>query len=306
MTGWRELLELQNPDGGWGYRAGASWTEPTCYALLALAAVDRAGAEPARRAARWLAGRQRPDGGWAPRDGVSESTWVTALTLLLPRSASGLPRSASGDDSLLARASAARAAEWLLAQTGRESGWVYRLRMRLLGVHLNDPGFDGWPWYPGTAAWVAPTALSILALRKMELQTEPRPPGSGSGPAPVRERIEQGRRFLLARRCRDGGWNHGSTRALGYDSGSYPETTGMALLALHDSNAPEAAAAEGVAQRHLAACKSPEAASWLRLALFARGHKPPDFTLPDHNGTLELALATLAGAAAEGRNLFLQ
>src|SRR5271156_4197914 len=111
-----ELLETQNPDGGWSYhRGGSSWTEPTCYALLALAADGRSVSEAAQRGVRWLAERQRSDGGWAPRPGVEESTWVTALVFFLPR---GMARGVDHD----------RAAAWLLAQTGRESSFVERLR----------------------------------------------------------------------------------------------------------------------------------------------------------------------------------
>ena len=110
---------------------------------------------------------------------------------------------------------------------------------------------------------------------------------------------------MLARRCRDGGWNHGSTRALGYDSGSYPETTGLALLALHDAQGPEVEFGVAAAERHLAMCRSAEAASWLTLGLLARGRSVSAPALETHGGVIETALQALASAAAQGRNLFL-
>jgi hypothetical protein len=200
---------------------------------------------------------------------------------------------------LLARSVLDRAAAWLLSQTGQETSFVFRLRMRLLNVHLDDVEFDGWPWFPGAAAWVTPTALSILAMKKYS--------SAGSSPHNdrIHNRIDEGRRFLLSRRCRDGGWNHGSSKALGYDSGSYPETTGAALLALHDSSASELASAEALAERQLPACRSMEAASWLTLGLASRGRKVDRVPRPPRNTTMELALSTLAQAAAEGRNVFL-
>src|SRR5438876_8270214 len=86
----QKLLDLQNGDGGWSYRrGGGSWTEPTCYALLALAADGLAASEAARRGARWLSAMRRADGGWPPRETVPESTWVTALVLLLPEGMTG-------------------------------------------------------------------------------------------------------------------------------------------------------------------------------------------------------------------------
>jgi len=284
-----ELLDRQNPDGGWGYgRVGSSWTEPTCYALLALTSGEVYSSEGSRSAAaarkglQWLTAGQRSDGGWAPRPGVDESTWVTALALLLP------PELSAGDRQ--------RAAQWLLSQSGRESGFIYRLRLRLLGVRL-DPTqqYDGWPWYPGTAAWVAPTALTFLALQKLNRFT---------GDSQIEKRLAEGKAFLLARRCRDGGWNHGSTQALGYDSDSYPETTGAALLALHDSKAPEMGQAIEVAERHLRESHSLEATSWLTLGLLAHGRTPSEVAVMPHQGTVAISLAAIAGAARQGRNLF--
>ena len=283
-----DLRSRQNTDGGWGYRTvGGSWTEPTCYSMLALLAAGTPTSDEAvRRAAGWLASRQNVDGGWSPRAGVSESTWVTALILLLPpelHPPDGVPA-----------LDTARAQSWVHSQTGRESGFWFQLRLRLLGTPL-DPAqaFDGWPWYPGAAAWVAPTALSILALEK--LRTAP----------DIEQRLREGRAYLLARRCRDGGWNHGSTHALGYDSDSYPETTGMALLALHRANADPAQLKGGieVARRHLRDCDSLEAASWLTLALAAHGEPPPPPPQPSRGGTNEIALALIATEALKGRNV---
>ncbi len=292
MSYSEELLGLQNSDGGWGYRRGSSWTEPTCYSLLALLSSGESPelhSEPALagafgRAAAWLSRRQGPDGGLAPRESVGESTWLTALALLLPPSATGtLDRT--------------RAARWVLDQTGRESGWVNRLRLWMLGVNSEQSiTFEGWPWYPGTAAWIAPTAVSVLALERVAKEK--------SDPD-IEKRIAQGRAFLLARRCRDGGWNHGSTKALGYDSDSYPESTGLALLALHASNGPEVEQGIRRAEQHLSNCRSQEAANWLRLGLLAHGRKPQAPELAGHGRTLEIAMAALADAAQNGRNWFL-
>ncbi len=280
----QELQNCQNRDGGWSYSQGASWTEPTCYALLAFAAHNLADSDAARRGARWLAGCQRPDGGLAPRESVSDSTWLTALALLLPRD-------------LPANVNRSRATSWVLSQTGRESGWVYRLRLRLMGVASDaSSSFDGWPWYPDAAAWTVPTALSILALEKLEREN--------ADPA-LERRVESGRGFLLARRCHDGGWNHGSTKALGYDSDSYPETTGVALLALHGSQAPEIPSALARAEEHLAACRSHEAASWLTLGLMVHGRTPAVPSLTMRGSVMEMALAAIREAALQGRNLFL-
>jgi hypothetical protein len=189
------ILATQNSGGGWGYRGGSSWTEPTVYALLALATLG-ANAEAAKLGMKWLSSLQRPDGGWPPSPSVDQSTWVTALVLLLLADRDRSP-------------AVEKAAGWLLKQSGRESAFLRRLRLRLLGVKDDtDTSLKGWPWYPDTAAWVTPTALTILALEKVHR----RKPSET-----LADRIETGRQFLLSRMCADGGWNHGSSRALGYE-----------------------------------------------------------------------------------------
>lgn len=271
------LWSRQNPDGGWGYRSGASSaTEPTLYAVLALAGASSN--RPAlERGIEWLKSRQRPDGGWAPRDGVDQSTWVTALPLLLPAG-------------MAANFDVPRAVEWLVGQTGRESGWVYRLRMFLMG---GDSGASdaspGWPWYPETSAWVSPTALTLLALNKVQRRQPTKI---------VEDRCSSARAYLLARRCADGGWNHGSTRALGYDGPSYPETTGLALLALRGVKGLEPSLDR--AERHAAEAKALEAASWLRLGLAAHGRPVPEPQAAlEPRTTVDLALGLIAAAPVD-------
>jgi hypothetical protein len=280
-----DLLARQNPDGGWSYDHGSSWTEPTCYALLGLWAAGVKDSQALERGAAWLEAKQNPDGGFAPRDGTAESTWVTTLVMLAP-------------EPVRQRVNCKLAVEWLLHSTGQESTLLRRLRLRLLGVQLDpETALTGWPWYPSAAAWVTPTALSVLALERI-------------GTNQVLDRVDQGRKFLLARRCRDFGWNHGSTHALGYDSSSYPETTGAALLALHGAST-DLSRSLAVAQWHLSRCRCWEAASWLVLGLTAHGLPASGWapasplTTRRHASTVEIALDLLARAAVSGRNVLL-
>jgi hypothetical protein len=278
------LLAAQNPDGGWGYRGGSSWTEPTAYALLALGGQPEA-AQAGGRASQFLAGNQRADGGFSPRPSVEESTWVTALAIL-----SGAATGEAGQ----------RAIEWLLGQSGEEASFLYRLRKWMNGQRPTamEEGLPGWSWYPGTAAWVVPTALTMLALEKIEHRN----PDQRIG-----RRIDEGRRFLLAHVCEDGGWNHGSIRALGFQAVSYPETTGIALLALHGADPARLTRSVAKAEEHFRNCRSLEGLSWLQLGLMAQGRPAPAVPADIRARTLlDTALAVLAGRAREGRNVFLE
>jgi hypothetical protein len=262
---------------------GASWTEPTVYATLALLASGEQAR--ARRGLDWLRGRQLTDGGWPPQQGFDESTWVTALVALLPPSELGATAHQ-------------RAIGWLLRTEGRETTSSYRLREWLLGnSRTPEQEFPGWPWTQGAAAWVGPTSLAILALEK---ECRRRPANA------ISERIEHGRKFLLRRMCVDGGWNHGSVRALGYESAPYPETTGMALAALRGVRAPAVTQSVAVAQRFLTECRSAEACNWLRLGLLAHGQLQAGYCPPPGiacRTMTETSLDVLASEAAKGRDL---
>jgi len=144
------LLRLQNADGGWPYRRGGSWTEPTIYSVLALAGGRDSAA--AARGLDWIRAAQSADGGWPARPGVGESCWVTSLAALLPPANLGVDRHH-------------RAIAWLSATTGAETTVLYRVRQWLMGNPVpSDTAASGWPWVTGSAAWVSPTSLAILAL----------------------------------------------------------------------------------------------------------------------------------------------
>jgi Prenyltransferase and squalene oxidase repeat len=277
------LADKQNPDGGWPYVRGVSWTEPTVYSILAMSA---AGArESATRGIQWLRRVARADGGFSPQAGVAESTWVTALVALLPPEELGAPAHEG-------------AIQWLLRTTGNESTKIYRLRQWLLGApRPADQKFAGWPWTQGAAAWVGPTSLAILALDK-ESRRKPS--------AEIWRRMAEGRQFLISRCCHEGGWNHGAAEALGYAAGPYPETTGMALAALRGVNSPQVGRGIAAAQRFLADSRSADAINWLGLGLTAHGAMLSEYIRPASVACRtipETSLAMLLGEGEKGREV---
>ena len=276
------LLRAQNRDGGWGLQpAGMSWTESTAFALLALYSARQSSTPAAAKGLEWLRSVRREDGGWSPCVVVRESTWVTALAVLVLHRYGALNRSDP-------------AFSWILASTGAESTMASRVRRWLLSGQSDEGRARGWPWVPGAAAWVAPTALTIVAVR----QTSALVPHLGFA-----ERLTSAREFLLSRRCADGGWNHGSSQALGYHGDSYAETSGMALLALPDDPSQ-------LTQSHQRAiallqnCRSIEGWSWLQMGLRAQKLNPsvavePAVRLRDPR---EVAIYLLALQALQGND----
>jgi hypothetical protein len=201
---------------------------------------------------------------------------------------------------ILGEAPYRRSVGWLLAQTGEETSFMTRLRTFLSGNRTPpEQRFPGWPWFPGASAWVTPTALSMLALSKAS-RLDPS--------ASIDRRLQMGASFLLRHACSDGGWNYGAPRALGFEARSYPETTGVALLALQGVDASGIRKACALARTQLAACHSSEAESWLRLGLLAHRQLPPDAPPPTRcqRSVQHAALALLASAAGRGPNIFLE
>lgn len=250
------LLKKQNPDGGWPYLQGGSWTEPSVYATLALLAAGESRA--AQRGIAWLTATERPGGGWASRPGAGESSWVTALAALAPEERIG-------------RDAHRRAIAWLMDTRGEDTTFMYTLRLRLLG---RSPSTDyvhpGWPWTKGAAAWVGPTSAAVLALdRESKLRPSPE----------ISARVLTGRQFLLAHTCAAGGWNHGAITAWGENMAPYPETTGMALLALRGMRAPDIDRSLIAGEKFLDT-RSADAQNWLRLGLSAHNRLPSNYQPP--------------------------
>ena len=281
----RNLLARQNPDGGWPYRSGGSWTEPTAYAVMACLCASEKHA--AKRGLTWMARLRQDDGGWPVRPQIPGSGWTTALVALLPEQAVGT-------------AAHKGAIRWLLKTQGEETSFFYRLRLRMLGEAIPpDQQFPGWPWLPGASAWVGPTATAMLALTK-EAKLNPAPE--------IANRLAEGREFLLNRACKEGGWNHGGANALGYPAEPYPETTGMGLMAMRGVGSPKIDQALALAERFLQTVRTGDAQNWLRFGLRAHGRLRRDYEPPPnvvYRTVPELALNLLADADSRERETYL-
>jgi hypothetical protein len=289
------LLHTQNADGGWGYAVGhASNVEATAAAALALAGdvatgvpsppallapallapaplapqlwgergADRGAEQAADRAADWLVAAQRRDGGWGLVADDPVSGWQTAWAVL------ALAR-LGADEAVLRRGLA-----WLLAvQLVRiEKAEDVRWMKDILGI---DPTLRGWPWLPGQAGWVEPTALALLALAPWAARED------------VRPRLDEGVRFLLDRRCGGGGWNVGNPMMFSRPLPARAIPTAWALLALARV-APDAVREEDVAtlRREMDGDRSTSALAWGLLALRSLGQ--------DDRGAADLLMARQA------------
>lgn len=278
------LRSTQNADGGWGYRPGKqSWLEPTVYAGLALHM------EPAAdRAWDLLRSWQGGDGAWRPAETVQGPGWGTALALILAKA-----RGETGPEYRRGVAALARA-------EGAESGWLQRLAARVGIFNLSrDPFITGWPWTPGTASWVEPTALALIALK----QAAP-----VAGDAAVAERIRLGEEQLLSVRTGDGGWNYGSPESAGVKLAAFPETTALALAGLQGREGLGEVLDQAVRWRSAATSRLEWA--WLTIALKLQGvdvgsdadGSPSPAPSEDTLLTRDLAMVALEALAAPGGN----
>jgi uncharacterized protein (DUF362 family) len=271
------LAESAHPAGGWGYAPGQPLhIEPTCFALLALAA-EPTHAEVCQRAWTALAGLAQADGSYRVARGRPQALWPTAR-VLFTRAALGQPPN-----------------HW---QT--QVDFLRRVRGRPVA---RDPELDsaldidtrllGWAWSEANFSWVEPTAWAILALRKAQ---------HGNDVA-----VREGLRLLLDRAFDDGGINYGNRIVLGKATDPIPTNSALFLLATQGApdhprltatrtylreRAPHADDLEHLAWAVLAFDTQPEAAA---TAAEFRTRLRAAYSACTHTiGTVRLALSALA------------
>jgi len=215
VTAWIDsardaLFKQETGEGRWGYRpCGKAFVEPTALAGLALLASTPGDvSDPvAREAADWLAEIQRPDGSLGPSAQIPTPCWGTPYAILL--------WAALGEYGAQRR----KAVHWLLGLAGET--WSLD-RTSVVG---HDASIPGWPWVDGTHSWLEPTALAVLALRRERLESHPR--------------VRDGLRIICDRAIPAGGWNYGNSEVFGKSLRPQPAPTGIALLALAATDAPD-------------------------------------------------------------------
>lgn len=205
----RFLTTSQESDGGWGYAPGKqSYTEPTCYGLLAL---HGTGVEAPRRALSWLTAHTNQIGAMTVSTQPNNTTdlnifdnWGTFLTAFT------LQRVASNTELR------ERSLKYLLNSRGNALDKKVGQDLKL------NPELQAWSWARGTASWVEPTAYALLSLKANGLSNH--------------ERVKTGEAFLFDRACYDGGWNYGNKEVLKVMLEPMPTNTCFALLALQDAD----------------------------------------------------------------------
>lgn len=208
------LAGSRNPDGGWGYYpAKRSRVEPTCWALLALIAEGRPEDRPLVEAGLALLSRWQAPVGLLAEHGLPPNIAFNGLASLCLTAAA----SKGWGDERVARV----AVRLLEAVVGVESTRV----SNLFSPARQDSRLLGWPWTSDAFAWVEPTSLCLLALKRAK--------DEGVGPR-GKSRVREAELLLFDRQCVEGGWNYGNSEVFGQELRPYVPPTALALLALGD------------------------------------------------------------------------
>ena len=168
---------------------------------------------------------------------------------------------------------------------------IERLIDRLLSMQNGD---GGWAYTSGKS-WTEPTAFAILALLSARSSSD---------------QVQRASLWLKRTQLADGGWPPTADVAQSgaYTSGeivaSYPETTGLSLLALKALSKNTLRASLDRAQSFSHNPDSLEGWAWLHMALVAHGLEPPPLNKIElqPRTSRDLALCLLALTAGDNDN----
>ena len=246
------------------------------------AALSLHGEPAAERAWSLLTSWQLGDGSWRPSRDVRVAHWDTALcvTMATMRGEFGEPFR--------------KGVDWLVHSAGNESSLLNRTAAR---VGLFDPerdlSLEGWPWSPNSSSWLEPTVHTLVALKKASARL----PNSG-----LRERIRLGEGHLMDVRCRDAGWNYGTSTVRRIELPSYPETTALALVGLQGH--ADLAHSLDLAVRMARETPSPMARAWLSVALHLNEAEVPVFPAAEPSSDILITAIEALGSAEGNHKVF--
>ncbi len=244
---FQELHSRELPRGGWSFSSSPQMSlEATCLASFS-ALAERPSSAP--HVVEPLLHAQLSDGSWPSFIGDQESSWTTALAICVLNSAND--SSGAGE----------RAQSWLLKTKGQEANWFWRWKFKLADRAVRfDPDCYGWPWLPGSASWVVPTAFSVIAIKQFT---------SCRRSEPSERRIRLGVDMLLDRVCVSGGLNSGNSVVYGVPLRAHVEATAIALLALQDEErTPLVQVSLDWLKQASSSIESVESLGWCVLSLF--------------------------------------
>lgn len=213
------LLKWQTENGLWPYLAGKEGAlEPACWAALAC----RSNKESLRLFLKKVLEIQNSDGGWSNDQAQLGSDWTTAVVLMTLR----ILRECSANESLHMEIpdqqlsdTMKKAINWLIENRTQK----YSPGARFALLLWKGPEYDykrGWPWTPDTFDWVEPTAYTLVALRKLDLEEK------------LQRIVAFAESFLLNVSCPTGGWNCGDRNPLGTVIPADVQFSTLALMAL--------------------------------------------------------------------------
>jgi hypothetical protein len=200
------LVNAQHVSGGWGYKtAHQPVVEPTAAVLLAIREEVRV-KETFNRGIAWLLSSQHQDGGWGINASDLESGWQTAWALMTMKLAN------QPSDVI------SKAVGWLTTEATYDISSAEFLKPEI--PQTTVIGALVWPWLPGQATWIEPTALAVWALE-------------GINDTPLAQaRIKSALNYFDHYRTPSGGWNVGNSGPL--DTQDIPRAfpTALVLIAL--------------------------------------------------------------------------